>query len=316
MKNHLKWIDIFKGIGILCVVYGHLRSGIIRDFIYLFHMPLFFFVSGYLIKPTLAYKDYLKKKTIHLLIPYIIFFICMIPLYVIDGDNSFKHNLFNVLYGGRLLTKWAGVVWFITCLFLTQQLFNFLATKLTKKGLAFSMIVCLIIAYANAMFFSDIILPWNINVVFYSLPVFYTGYIYKLYGESILDKYKWIVIITFFISIIIFYFTNPAITLDINTANYGIPMISFFCSTSIILFIAMALKIISANLKYASVIMAYIGQASMIIMYYHSPVYYILGNLLHINPHIAIFSMIAVPVFMFYIFNKNRMTKLLFLGIY
>jgi len=40
-----KDIDIIRGIGIILVVCGHI--GLIRRFAYLFHVPLFFFASGY-----------------------------------------------------------------------------------------------------------------------------------------------------------------------------------------------------------------------------------------------------------------------------
>ena len=40
-------IDIAKGIAICLMVYGHVET-IGMGFIYLFHMPLFFILSGYL----------------------------------------------------------------------------------------------------------------------------------------------------------------------------------------------------------------------------------------------------------------------------
>lgn len=40
--SKMQWIDIVKGIGILFVVAGHIFNGYSRDFIFLFHMPLFF----------------------------------------------------------------------------------------------------------------------------------------------------------------------------------------------------------------------------------------------------------------------------------
>lgn len=45
-------VDVAKGIGILLVILGHLKNPLM-DFIYAFHMPLFFFVSGMFVK-----KDY------------------------------------------------------------------------------------------------------------------------------------------------------------------------------------------------------------------------------------------------------------------
>jgi fucose 4-O-acetylase-like acetyltransferase len=44
----IEWIDVIKGIGIVFVVAGHTYIGEVKDFIFLFHMPLFFFISGFL----------------------------------------------------------------------------------------------------------------------------------------------------------------------------------------------------------------------------------------------------------------------------
>jgi len=43
-------IDVAKGIGIFSVVSGHIVTGIASEFMFLFHMPFFFFISGYLHK--------------------------------------------------------------------------------------------------------------------------------------------------------------------------------------------------------------------------------------------------------------------------
>ena len=46
--NKTYW-NIVKGIGILCIVIGH--TGIpLLYYVYLFHLAIFFFVSGYLYK--------------------------------------------------------------------------------------------------------------------------------------------------------------------------------------------------------------------------------------------------------------------------
>lgn len=55
---HDKTVSIAKGVGISLMVIGHSGSPeLLFRFIYLFHMPLFFFLSGYLFK-----SDYLDKK--------------------------------------------------------------------------------------------------------------------------------------------------------------------------------------------------------------------------------------------------------------
>ena len=60
MKKYYTWINIARGIGMILVVLGHaaddtwIRSEnnnyiakFVIDFIYSFHMPLFFFISGF-----------------------------------------------------------------------------------------------------------------------------------------------------------------------------------------------------------------------------------------------------------------------------
>lgn len=69
-----KKIDIAKGIGIVLVVLGHCSGKWISAFIYLFHMPLFFLISGYLYNEKSSEKPlvYIKKKFWGLYIPYLL----------------------------------------------------------------------------------------------------------------------------------------------------------------------------------------------------------------------------------------------------
>ena len=55
-ENRILWVDAARGIGMMLVVLGHAISDTTMDnpllsrlfyFIYSFHMPLFFFISGY-----------------------------------------------------------------------------------------------------------------------------------------------------------------------------------------------------------------------------------------------------------------------------
>ena len=45
-KQRIEWIDIANGIGIIAVLIGHTNSGILRDAIYSFPIPLFIFLSA------------------------------------------------------------------------------------------------------------------------------------------------------------------------------------------------------------------------------------------------------------------------------
>lgn len=76
-NNRIVWIDNAKGIGILCVLFGHLALNEgnnlhLFTWIYSFHMPLFFFLSGltYRYKPA---KEVIRSRIKSLGIPYILF---------------------------------------------------------------------------------------------------------------------------------------------------------------------------------------------------------------------------------------------------
>lgn len=47
MQKRVEWVDIAKGIAIICVVAGHAGNSMVTDFVYLFHLSVFIFLSGY-----------------------------------------------------------------------------------------------------------------------------------------------------------------------------------------------------------------------------------------------------------------------------
>ena len=63
MSVRIQWIDYSKFIGIVMVILGHLylNNKYITNFIYSFHMPFFFFLSGGVIN-TKEYKR-IQKNT-------------------------------------------------------------------------------------------------------------------------------------------------------------------------------------------------------------------------------------------------------------
>ncbi|MBC1605507.1 acyltransferase family protein [Listeria rocourtiae] len=75
MTQRLDWIDTAKGIGIFLVVWGHFyASDTVKIVIYGFHMPLFFFLSGYLYKAKkIGFPSFLLKTSQKLLLPFFIF---------------------------------------------------------------------------------------------------------------------------------------------------------------------------------------------------------------------------------------------------
>ena len=135
------WIDWAKAIAIFLMVIGHQyypTGGInllSKNVIYAFHMPLFFFLSGFLVKKN---NTNYKQTTVHdiksLIIPYVFFnlasYLLMIPLFGVFRKQAFIDSL---LAGNNPL---GGATWFLLCLFFVKQFFYFLQKFPVKYQMA------------------------------------------------------------------------------------------------------------------------------------------------------------------------------------
>ena len=59
-NKRLDWIDWMKTIGIYLVILGHFQS-VLEKFIYIFHVPLFFIISGILCKKESCHNIFWNK---------------------------------------------------------------------------------------------------------------------------------------------------------------------------------------------------------------------------------------------------------------
>ena len=164
LKKRYYLLDNLKVILIFFVVFGHVIEYYINDnsilmtlyiFIYIFHMPLFIFISGYLSKN--FYK--MKRKAIrNLLIPYIIFnMIWYTAVYI-----GTRKAMFSVLYPGWTL-------WYLLSLFFWRITLKYLIKF--KHILLLSFIAGVLVGLIPSI---GSILSISRTIVF--LPFFLLGY--------------------------------------------------------------------------------------------------------------------------------------------
>lgn len=81
MKQHILYLDNLKGFATCLVVLGHciqfstpnFDSHIAFRFIYSFHMPLFFMISGYVsYKAIVEWESVVYKRLYQLILPYVL----------------------------------------------------------------------------------------------------------------------------------------------------------------------------------------------------------------------------------------------------
>lgn len=115
MPERIEWIDAIKGLGIILVILGHMTiPQIARLFIFSFHMPLFFFVSGWLFKNNFT-KAWCLKKCDSLLIPYALYGIITIAVLHFAAGVPLNLLLERFLKGNGV-----GVLWFLVCLLVVE----------------------------------------------------------------------------------------------------------------------------------------------------------------------------------------------------
>ena len=83
MQNRKQDLDIARGIAIICIVLGHLGSAGINRVVFTFHVPIFYLLSGYMLKEQDSLKDYLLKRSRSLLVPYAVTCFVIIVLAVL-----------------------------------------------------------------------------------------------------------------------------------------------------------------------------------------------------------------------------------------
>ena len=144
-KRMLSW-DIVKGITILIMIVGHVASipQQLRNFIFSFHMPVFFVANAYFIKNyQIGYN--LKRSSKSLVLPYILVCVVTAMLCVnINDDMSTNYRVF----GARILDMIGGIskkselfprfesvwmVWFVVCLFAARMIY-IVSMRVLKKA--------------------------------------------------------------------------------------------------------------------------------------------------------------------------------------
>ena len=314
--------DIMKGIAILLVVLGHSVpdqasvNGIasyplylMRTIIYSFHMPVFFFVSGYFMHIPLkeGFQKFVKDKSIRLMVPYftigLLYFPFKLALSKFASQQIDPQNIWKIFIG----INPDGELWFLYCLFFISILIGLLVKRVNWGLLIISFIIGI---------FSE-----KINI--FSMPMiseilyFQFFYILGLYIKkyALLDYMKSIGIVL--TSMVIFSVGNYALLHDINVFKI-LTLITAVSGITITYYIA---NQISFRISLYKTLLFFLGTVSMDI--------YIFSDIVKIPFRIVLWSKlglyyeafivcflvsIILSILIGYILRKNYYSRLLCLG--
>ncbi|MEA4917162.1 acyltransferase family protein [Proteiniphilum sp.] len=269
------YIDILKGIGIFFVVLGHVtRMPELRVFIWNFHMPLFFLISGFLYNPTKYpdFKGFFKSKFKSIYIPYVLFFLATFLYWVLierrfrGGEYSILHQFLGLFYGtieGNHL-HFNGPLWFLPCLFLVELMFYYISRIKNKVGIIAVLIVSFTIGSLIQQYNLNI-LPFGLHTAFFGLVFYGIGFLSKQQENSFMNLsflFKMMLLVgCLYVQILA---VQNGYQGNIETSPiYFIPIA--LCG---ILFWAVVSLLVNKNK-----ILEYLGINSLVIMSVHEPIY-------------------------------------------
>lgn len=203
MAKRIQWIDFTRGIAILAVIIGHTlgpyTGQFFGSFIFAFHMPIFFILSGYLYHQRPIGKEF-KHSAVNLLVPYattatvilvINYAALKLPHNVVINPyfTSTKQGILAVIYGAgsEVFNPWGwrvapiGAIWFLLSMFIALQFFNGLLvmTQRFKSAKAIQIGIILGLAVIGGVLGRLAYLPWAFNAALLSQVFLYAGYLIR-----------------------------------------------------------------------------------------------------------------------------------------
>lgn len=146
-RKRYESIDIAKAFAIILVVIGHFSCAymprgydVMVDVIYMFHMPLFMFASGFLYQAThreQPYRKFIIGKFRRLMVPYLTVSVLVISIKLaMSGVLSLDHPVTAMTYVEILYLPSAGYfLWFIWALWWMMVIIPFFRTPWSRRML-------------------------------------------------------------------------------------------------------------------------------------------------------------------------------------
>lgn len=229
-SQRIIWIDWGKAICMFLVILGHchLRDEEITKYIYSFHMPFFFFVSGILCKNSIS-KETIIKDIKLLIIPYLTYGIITIIFHsALNKEQTFEDTLitFQHLLFGNYYED--GPIWFLLALFFCKQLFHIFQITKNFSSIYYTLIISSFF-YIQVISIGAIKLPYHIDSALSGFPFFILGNLLKNIPNLInqLNKRFRLLLLTFLIVFTSFSSLNNGSIVMVN-CMYGNNLLLYY----------------------------------------------------------------------------------------
>ena len=296
-------VDIVKGLAIILMVLGHAETPV-HNFIYLFHMAVFFMSAGYFYKDAASENiqsvvEYTIKKLKGLWLPYALWtaifsllrnFFINIHVYTnnpqvletVDSKFAFvteywtwKDILINIIKGCILPgnVQMGGALWFLATLLQISVLYcivDFVLKRfLDKKHILLAQFVVAVVFLGIGYFFHvKGVYLFGIESCFSCYILFYIGLLLNRYSEKVYPEVLWKRITVLVLSFVVLCVLNHFGSVGLSGNNYNDPLFLIIASLAgwyMLYEMASLLKSSAVVSKW----MAYIGKNTLPIVVLH-----------------------------------------------
>jgi len=277
VSNRIDWVDASKGIGIILVILGHIwLIGLGQKYISSFHMPLFFFLSGYVFSFE-KYRDMkhlLGSKVKRILIPYAWFSLITYVYWVlferrVSGNmTSPMSALINIVLcqGTDKYLPHNPALWFLPCLFVVEVMFYFIAKNRKHEYLSILLLLISVVGYIITRYAPGNF-PWSINVALAGVVFYGIGFVVKS-NRNFSNRSNRIIRIAFLTAVTVGLFTAMKNTRVLMAACVYGDYFYFYTAALMNIIGIIALSFLLRKNQW----LVYLGKHSLIIYALHFPI--------------------------------------------
>ncbi len=318
MRKRIYYIDILRAIAIILVIVGHIPylgfSPEVHKYIYAFHIPLFFFVSGMSLCFTnyekLNLKSNLKKRFTRIYLPYLIWAI------LLALPNLSLTTIPKILYGthqsiGQVSNS---SLWFLPVLFTTiiflDVIIYYINKKNLQKYLPLLLVVLLIVSILvpQQSIFQSILgghnLPLGIDIIPMAATFMLSGYIFQTRKQSSAFNspfYITLPLLILFLSLSIYFALNNDVNYVLMAENrYGNYLYFFVAAFSGIATSFLTSTIIEKYTTHLSNLFQRIGSDTMMLFILHKYPLFLINDAIMLIPIAHISNLIIIPLYLLF----------------
>lgn len=302
MNKRLAWIDIAKGLGIIAVVISHFapKGTTFYQSIYWWHMPLFFMIGGFFVKPLTrrALPHYLKTKIWPQLKQYFAYGLALITVSFFVEQHTVTFSLRYVarlLYGGTFLNGYLSAFWFMTVYLASLVLFSLIKGYVSSVAIQAGIMLVLFglgTSYPNATAIFGFPLPGNLDLVLLAMPYMFIGWWFFHYARPLIH-WHWLGLAALGLFVLLYILQASGqlnFLLFMKSHHLTDPLLALLVPPALalgIFVLAQALSHISLSRGLVA-----LGRATVPIMYLHKAVGYSLEKF--IPPHLVLWVVAGV----------------------